>query len=134
MILPHELFTSLAASESIQSAASAFHGEQSPGGISRVMALAMAVESDLQGFALDFFMATRTEDHDGIHASIDGAVALDAAWRLLLAEIGIPRMEMATAGPPRHHAVKTLLQLAKGEEDAPTVQAMLQAMRESLTT
>jgi len=95
----------------------------------RLLALALAVESDLQGMTLDFFLASRGEDHEAVDDVIAAAAALEAAWREFLAELGIPRREMHEAGPPRHHAVKAILQLSDGEEDADTVQSCLDYMR-----
>ena len=105
-----------------------------PSGVSttRLAALAIAVEAELRGKACDFFLASRMEMPEGVHASIGEAVELDAAWTALLSERGIVRAVMASAGPPRHHAVKTLLQLVEGEENPDTVQSFLEKMHEFL--
>jgi hypothetical protein len=98
-------------------------------GMERLLALALAVESDLQVMALDFLVASRLEVPEAVHEAVATAAALESAWREFLAELGIPRREMSEAGPPRHHAVKTILHLADGEEDAATVQSCLESMR-----
>jgi hypothetical protein len=95
----------------------------------RLLALALAVESDLQAMALDFFLASRLEVPEVVHESVATAAALESAWQEFLAELGIPRHEMTNAGPPRHHAVKTILHLADGEENAAAVQSCLESMR-----
>lgn len=95
----------------------------------RLLALALAVESDLQAMTLNFFLASRGKDHETVHEAIAAAAALEAAWREFLAELGIPCREMQEVGPPRHHAVKAILQLSDGEEDADTVQSCLESMR-----
>ena len=151
MTIPAEIYTRLSASERIRAAVSALarndEGElqtlketcpkksflmTDPAyseGMERLLALALAVESDLQAMALDFFLASRLEVPEAVHESVATAAALESAWRELLAELGIPRREMSEAGPPRHHAVKTILHLADGEEDAAAVQSCLESMR-----
>jgi len=101
-------------------------------GMQRLLALAMAVESDLQGMALDFFLASRGEDHETVDEVMTAVASLETAWGDFLAELGIPRREMAEAGPPRHRGVKSIIQVSEGEEDAEAVQYCLDAMREYL--
>lgn len=151
MTIPAEIYTRLSASERIRAAVSALarndDGElqtlketcpkksyliTDPAyseGIQRLLALAFAVESDLQTMALDFFLASREEVSEAVHECVADATALESAWRELLAELGIPRREMSMAGPPRHHAVKTILHLADGAEDTAAVQSCLESMR-----
>jgi len=50
------------------------------------------------------------------------------------AKNAIPRREMEAAGPPRHSAVKALLQISDGEEDASDVQSIIESLRAYLLT
>jgi hypothetical protein len=65
----------------------------------RLMALVLAVEFDLQGEALDFLSASRLKVPEAVDRAIADAAPLDAAWRELLAEMGIPWPDMREAGP-----------------------------------
>jgi hypothetical protein len=107
-------------------------------GMERLTALALAVEFDLRTVALEFLLASRLNvsesAHDVVTEAIAEAAALDVAWRELLAEMGIPWVEMSEAGPPRHRAVKMILDLGEGEENAAEVQTWLEAFRARLAS
>ena len=101
-------------------------------GMINLMATAIVVEYDLLASAMDFHTAVEQEVPEAIDRAIITAASVEAAWRELLAEMGIPWLEMSQAGPPRHHAVKTLLQLSEGEETADGVQTCLEQLRACL--
>ena len=98
-------------------------------GMERLLSLAMAVESDLQGMALNFLLASRMEVPDAMQAALAEAAAYDTAWKAFLAELGIDHEEMSKAGPSRHIAVATILSLGAGEQDPAAVESALGTMR-----
>lgn len=95
----------------------------------RLMHLSMAIESDLRGMTLDFFMASRLGALDAVDQTLADAASLETAWQALLAEHGIPREEMRKAEPTRHRAVDALLHISDGEENPDTVAACLEVLR-----
>jgi len=154
MTIPTEIHARLSASERIRAAVSAIargdteelrtlqetcpkksYSMTDPAysdGMDRLLMLALAVESALQGLALDFYFTARMGEHEAGNEAVTGSASLESAWREFLAEMGIPRREMSEAGPPRHHTVKALIQISEGEEDAAAVQTILESFREYL--
>ncbi len=154
MTIPTEIHARLSASERIRAAVSAIaRGDNEElgtlwetcqrkvyrmadaafsDGMERLLKLALIVEIDLARLMLDYLLAARRKDFEAEQQAFVGAASLEFAWGELLSEMGIPRSEMAEAGPPRHYAVKTLLQISEGEEDAADVQTILELLREYL--
>jgi hypothetical protein len=103
-------------------------------GMVNLMATALVVEYDLMAAAMDFHTAVEEEVPEIVARAMHTAASVETAWRELLAEMGIPWLEMSQAGPPRHHAVKTLLQISAAAETADGVQIFLEQLRECLAT
>lgn len=101
-------------------------------GMENLKTLAIAVTSDLQGLALDFFISSRVEDPEARETALVVMASLEAAWCKVLADMGIDREEMAKATPARHVAVCTLLEIAHAKERSEIVEVHLAAMREHL--
>lgn len=96
----------------------------------RLLALSMAVESDLNRTALDFFMACRLKTED-LEPMINTIGAIQKAWAEFLSELGIPQEEMAAAGPSQHPAMIGILQMHDPEDiDPEAVQILLAYMRD----
>jgi|GEM_PF-2390906 len=103
-------------------------------GMVNLMATALVVEYDLLAAAMDFHTEVGDEVSEIVGRAMHTAASVEAAWRELLAEMGIPWLEMSLAGPPRHHSVKTLLQISEGEETAEGVQTCMDHLRACLAT
>lgn len=99
-----------------------------------IIKLSMAVTADLQGLALDFFIAARVEDAESMKTALVVLASVEAAWQTILSDLGIDPEEMAKAAPPRHDAVGTLLGIAAGREHPEIIEAHLDAMRAHLAT
>ncbi|MGR3290540.1 MAG: hypothetical protein ACU0C9_05020, partial [Paracoccaceae bacterium] len=69
------------------------------GPMEKVFGLAMAVECDLRGFALAFFVAIRLDPKNAIQI-LQPYADLRAAWEATLSEMGINPEAMKIAGPP----------------------------------
>lgn len=156
MNIPHRIHQGLTAPERIRAAISAMaRGDESEletlkttcpkksflitdpdysDAIQRLLELALAVESDLQRNALDFLLSYRLEEYEMVSLARVSAHILEAAWSAFLDELGIPREEMAKAGPPRHHAVESILGLAREEPDEKAVEFILNHIRESFAS
>lgn len=102
--------------------------------IERLIYLSLAVESELQGYALDFLLSSHLEEYELVIQARVSAHALESAWTSLLEEQGIPREDMAKAGPPRHHAVESILRLSREEPDEKAVEFILNHLRESFAS
>ncbi|MDP3850378.1 MAG: hypothetical protein Q8Q59_07740 [Luteolibacter sp.] len=103
-------------------------------GMERLKMLTLAVESDLQGVALDFYIAAHGTDPDEIRAAIAVAASIEAAYCAILSEKGLDRDEVVKFGPARHSAVHKMLTLSTGREIPELVESRLALMREYLTT
>lgn len=64
-----------------------------------LLALAMAVEADLRGFALAFFVGIRSDPKTAIQ-QLQQFADLRAAWNSVISEMGIDPEAMKKAGPP----------------------------------
>lgn len=102
--------------------------------LEKLQTLSLAIESDLQGSALDFLLAARDEDSDEIHCALASIASIYVAWKTLLSERGIDVDEMTKASPARHYVVSKLISAATGREVPEFVEITLASMREFIGT
>lgn len=98
----------------------------------KIMDVAMAIECEMRGYAIEFFAASREEDADAQEAAIVKAQSVHVAWKEILIECGIDAGEMEKAGPPRHPFVTALLTLGLKEDLPELVQDAGQQIREAM--
>jgi hypothetical protein len=75
--------------------------------LEQVFIMALAVECDLRGHALNFFMALRIE-HEAIHKLLQNYADTLSAWHQALKSIGIEPETMRKAGPPRNFILEMI--------------------------
>lgn len=69
------------------------------GPMEKIFGLAVAVETDLRGFALAFFVGIRVDPKNAIQ-SLQPFSDLRTAWNSVISEMGIDPAAMKKAGPP----------------------------------
>lgn len=99
----------------------------------RLFSIQQIIEAELSGQALDFLLASRLQDREATQHAIREARTLEAAWRALLAELGIQPAEMSLASSRRHEAVSVILTLSNEELEAETIQAHIDVLKSYLS-
>lgn len=99
-----------------------------------ITGLSLAIETDLRGYALSWFLAIRSGQVEVAHSIIDKMSAINTAYLNLLREIGLSGRAIRAARPEMHDTVKSLLRL-KSKEDTkedPEIEKMFNQMKSQL--
>ena len=73
-----------------------------------LMIMALAVESDIRGQALGFWIAMTVDQDDRAQMFLQNIADIQAAWHQTLNSYGIDPEAMVKAGPPQHSAFEFL--------------------------
>ncbi len=79
--------------------------------LSTLMIMALAVECDIRGNLICFWIAVTVDQYDCAQLCLQSIADLQAAWHQTLNDLGIDPETMAKAGPPRHGAIEFLSDL-----------------------
>ena len=102
------------------------------GTMTRLMTVALAVESDLRGLALDYLSAhASAAKGERLESILCEFASIEVAWRRHTEEMGIDHAELVLASGPHHHAVGVLGKHSEGEEDETIVEHYLATIREN---
>jgi hypothetical protein len=88
-------------------------------GMGLLQMLALEVEQNLIGLALDFTIVNQAGDHETALTALRMIDAVNLAWRLFLEDEGINYHDMVlTYYKPRHFAVESLIRISSGASEA----------------